>query len=286
MSSPIRSVEVVSTGTVAIRPEHVASSHAPLLWWLLTSRRWTAPRPINVYVVEHEQGLVLFDTGQDRASVTDPHYFPKGIVGWLYGRLAKFQIGTEDTLPAALARSGHDIGDVRYAILSHLHQDHIGGLAELRHAEIVVNDDEWRSLQRPDAALIGLMRGHIELPGLAWRRVSFTDGAGERVGEFPTSIDLFGDGSLILLSTPGHTPGSMSLLVRREGATPLLMVGDLTYDVALMPEKRVPGVGDHAKLQATTRAVNALRTIYPDLVILPAQDPSAADRLHRAEARN
>ena len=57
-----------------------------MLWWLLTSRRWTAPRPINVYVIEHRDGLVLFDTGQDRASVTDPHDFPGGIVGFFYRR--------------------------------------------------------------------------------------------------------------------------------------------------------------------------------------------------------
>jgi N-acyl homoserine lactone hydrolase len=75
---PIQRVSVVSTGTVQIRPQHVESTGSPLMWWLMTSRRWTEPRPINVYVIEHEKGLVLFDTGQDRASVTDPHYFPKG----------------------------------------------------------------------------------------------------------------------------------------------------------------------------------------------------------------
>ena len=94
---PIKAVEVVSAGSVAIRPEHVESNGTPILWWLLTSRRWTAPRPIYVYVVKHEQGLVLFDTGQDRASVTDPSYFPKGIVGWLYRRLARFEISSQET---------------------------------------------------------------------------------------------------------------------------------------------------------------------------------------------
>ena len=47
-------------------------------WWLLTSRQWTPPRPVNAYVIEHAQGLILFDTGQDRASVTDDAYFPGG----------------------------------------------------------------------------------------------------------------------------------------------------------------------------------------------------------------
>jgi hypothetical protein len=72
----VRSVSVISTGWVRIHPEHAYGSKKPLYWWLLTSRRWTPPRPVNVYVIEHARGLVLFDTGQDRASVTDKGHFP------------------------------------------------------------------------------------------------------------------------------------------------------------------------------------------------------------------
>ena len=75
VTDPIRRVSVVSTGQVQIRPDHLASTWRPTAWWLLASRRWTGPRPINAYVIEHRDGLVLFDTGQDRASVTDPGYF-------------------------------------------------------------------------------------------------------------------------------------------------------------------------------------------------------------------
>ena len=46
--------------------------------WLLTTRRWTDSLPINVYVIDHEDGLILFDTGQDRTAVTDPAYYPGG----------------------------------------------------------------------------------------------------------------------------------------------------------------------------------------------------------------
>ena len=64
---PIARVSVISTGSVSIRPEHVGPTRKNTYLWLFTSRRWTAPRPINVYVIEHREGLVLFDTGQDRA---------------------------------------------------------------------------------------------------------------------------------------------------------------------------------------------------------------------------
>lgn len=149
LPDPISNVSVLSTGSVAVRPEHVGPTRLNTYVWLATSRRWTDPRPINVYVVEHRHGVVVFDTGQDRASVTDPCYFPGGPTGLLYSRLARFSISPDQTLSAGLARLGHDVGDVRTAVLSHLHQDHIGGLPELRHADVLVSRDEWQSLNRP-----------------------------------------------------------------------------------------------------------------------------------------
>ena len=282
---PIIRVSVVSTGAVQIRPEHVQSDGSPLAWWLLTSRRWTAPRPINVYVIEHRRGLVLFDTGQDRASVTDPGYFPRGLPGLLYARLARFAISADQTLTRQLLHLGYDIADVRIAVLSHLHQDHIGGLSELTGAEIVVSARERAELDRPLAATVGgLLRDHIDLPGLRWTPVTPSPVDDPSIAPFTHAHDLFGDGSLVLVPTPGHTPGSLSLLLRQPGIAPLLFVGDLTYDVDLLDSGRVPGVGSRRGLRGSSRAVNQLRTAYPDLVILPAHDPSAADRLRRAVA--
>src|SRR5918995_7336118 len=146
-ADPIRAVSVVSTGTVEIHPEHAYGTRKPLYWWLLTSRAWP-PRPINVYVIEHAKGLVLFDTGQDRASVTDDSYFPGGLTGVIYDRLAGFQIGEEDTLTAQLATLGYSPGDVDTAILSHLHEDHMGGLRELSGADLLVSAVEWKELSK------------------------------------------------------------------------------------------------------------------------------------------
>ena len=97
------------------------SDGSPLLWWLLTSWRWTQPLPINAYLIEHEDGLVLFDTGQDRASDTDPAYFPEGLIGVLCRRLARFGIGPGQTLTRQLAAIGYDVADVATVVLSHLH---------------------------------------------------------------------------------------------------------------------------------------------------------------------
>jgi len=256
VTDSILRVSVVSTGQVQIRPDHEASTWRPAAWWLLASRRWTGPRPINAYVIEHRDGLVLFDTGQDRASVTDPGYFPGGITGVLYGRLARFEISPDQTLTAGLDRLGYAARDVKTAVLSHLHQDHIGGLAELDHAEIVVSQAEWDTLSSPLPAMRGLMRRHIDLPGLRWHRIEPEPTGDPDLAPFPAGHDLSGDGSLVLLPTPGHTPGSMSLLVRRPGLPPLMMVGDVTYDADLLKAGHVPGVGSRRRLREATAMIN------------------------------
>ncbi|MEV1175911.1 N-acyl homoserine lactonase family protein [Nonomuraea sp. NPDC049784] len=285
-ANPIKRVSVVSTGSVSIHPEHVAATRKPLYWWLFTSRRWTQPLPINVYVIEHRDGLVLFDAGQDRASVTDPDYFPGGITGVMYDRLSRFDIAPEQTLTSQLAAIGYDIGDVHTAVISHLHQDHIGGLRELTGAQIVVSRREWQSLGQVAPELRGLLRSHIDLPGLRWRHLDPEPLADLTLAPFTTGHDLFDDGSMVLLPTPGHTPGSLSMLVRSSGRAPLLMVGDLTYDVGLLERGHVPGVGEKRQLAATTEMINQFRLANPGLTVLAAHDPSAAPALAGATSRD
>ena len=270
---PISRVTMLSTGTVQIRPEHVKRTRSPLPWWLLTSRRWTSPRPINVYVVEHEHGLVLFDTGQDRASVTDADYFPPGLAGFLYSRLARFSIGQEQTLARQLHLLGYDIAHVRVVVLSHLHQDHIGGLGELGHAQIIVGRSELAAAREHFAEINGYLTQHIFHSGLKWKAVDNT-------------LDIFEDGSLTVASTPGHTPGSLSMLLVQSDFPPLLFVGDLTYDVTLLASEHIPGIGSKAELLASTRRVAEFAAQYPGLVVLATHDPAAQSLLNSAMSKN
>ena len=140
---PIRRISVFTTGTVQIHPEHMAGTWQPTWLWVLTSRRWTAPLPINVFVIEHRDGLVLFDTGQDRASITDPGYFPSGLLLGSLFSMARFEMTAEQTLTAQLKGLGYSPADVRTVVLSHLHGDHIGGLREVAQAELLVSRAEW-----------------------------------------------------------------------------------------------------------------------------------------------
>ena len=282
-SGPIGAVSVLSTGTTQIHPQHAYGSRIPMYAWILGSRRWTPPRPVNVYAIEHAAGLVLFDLGQDRASVTDPGaYFPGQPIRFLYDRLARFQIGPQETLTAQLAARGYAASDVRIAVMSHLHEDHIGGIRELPNAEFLVSRAEWATMEQPLPELRGFLRRHIDVPGVRYRKLAFEPTADPALEPFGEAHDLMGDGSLVLLPTPGHTAGSMSLLVRRTSSASLLMVGDVTYEVELLETGRIPGVGDAADLRKASAMVRELEKHYPGLAVLPAHDPGAAERLRVA----
>jgi glyoxylase-like metal-dependent hydrolase (beta-lactamase superfamily II) len=278
-ADPIRAVSVISTGSVEIHPEHALGTRKPLYWWLLTSRRWLPPRPINVYVIEHAKGLLLFDTGQDRASVTDDSYFPGGFPGIVYDRLARFHISEDETLDAQLATLRYSAADVDTAVVSHLHQDHIGGIPRLGHADLLIAAAEWAQLSGFSPEVRGFLRAHIDIPGVKWTHANFHRTSDAALAPFTESLDVMGDGSLVMLPTPGHTAGSISLLVRRRFLPPLLLVGDLTYDATLLARRQLPGVGDRGQLASTTDKVRILARRMPGLVILPAHDPSAAQRL-------
>lgn len=282
MASRITRVSRFSTGTVDIHPQHAYRGHAPMYWWILTSRRWLEGRPINVYVIEHADGVVVFDTGQDRASVTDPSYFPDGVNGVIYRRLARFHVNQDETFAAGLERLGYSTTDITHAVVSHLHQDHIGGISEIPGAELLVSDDEWRSLHRPLAEARGLLRAHINLPDARWTPITYEPVDNPALRPFVAGRDLFGDGSLMLLPTPGHTPGSMSLFVRLNEGPPLLLVGDLTYDVHALECGASSGVGSKRALRETRTRVMALRANHPAMPILAAHDPAAAGLLDAA----
>jgi glyoxylase-like metal-dependent hydrolase (beta-lactamase superfamily II) len=175
--------------------------------------------PVNAYLVRHPLENVLFDAGQT-AEAARPGYFPAWHP-WL--RLARFELEPSDEVAAQLERLGVPPASVGQIVLSHLHTDHVGGLAAFPGAEVIVSETEWR---RAHGAR-GRLRGYVRLPGRLQART--VGPAGPPLGPFSASHDLLGDGTLTLVPTPGHTPGHLAMLVRGTGRT-WLLAGDLAHD--------------------------------------------------------
>ena len=181
--------------------------------------------PVNVFLVHHPEGLCLFDTGQS-ARAAEPGYLPR----WHpFLRLARFELGPEDEVGAQLARAGIDPASVRWLVLSHLHTDHVGGVGAFPGADVVVSRVEWERAQ----GLSGRLRGYVPRH---WPRPEpvLIDLAGPPVGPFPGSFDVAADGRLLVVPTPGHTPGHVSLIVREECGG-FFLGGDVAHSPAGLP---------------------------------------------------
>jgi N-acyl homoserine lactone hydrolase len=281
-ASAIKAVSVLSTGEGEGHHEHIYGTRKPALWWIFFGRRWVR-LPINFYVIEHQNGLVLFDVGQERAPVTDPDYYPDRITAFFMRNIFRWHIGPEDTLPIQLERAGYSAADVRTAVVSHLHADHVGCIAEIPQADLYTAEEGLEYMRGPDHPERHLVfRDRIEIPGARWRPIPFQPTQVPDLAPFTEAFDLMGDGSMIVLPTPGHLEGSVSMLVRRGDAPPLLLIGDLTYDEDLLQRDQFPAIGDKDELRASFAKVRALKQRMPDLVILPAHDTRAAEKLAAA----
>lgn len=169
--------------------------------------------PMPAYLIEHPKGLVLFDTGLVPDAADDPEK--------VYGGLATFldiRFTPEQRVDRQIEALGYRTSDVKYVIASHTHFDHAGGLYLFPGAQFYVGEGDIRYAYWPDpAGAVFFHRPDIDAArDYRWREVPGCD------------VDLFGDGSVVILFTPGHTPGELSLLVRLPGRN-FLLTGDTVH---------------------------------------------------------
>lgn len=281
----VRNVRVIATGTGSLHPEHMYGTNKPALWWAATSKEWITV-PLNVFVIEHEDGLVLFDTGMDPAAGADPDYWPpERITRWFLDHVFRFEISAEDRLANRLEEAGYPPDDVKVAVLSHLHFDHAGGIADIPQADLLVAPEAWDHLVgSPHPHRDYVPRAKILVPGAKWQLMDFTPTDDPDLAPFTEACDVMGDGSLMVIPTPGHMPGSVSMLIRRAGSPPILLIGDLTYSEELLLRNQVAATGDKEALLESFAKVQAMKAHTPDLVIVASHDTTAADKLATAQA--
>jgi glyoxylase-like metal-dependent hydrolase (beta-lactamase superfamily II) len=232
---------------------------------LLDKTRITVP--VYAYLVDHPRhGVMMIDAGinWEQAHDHDGYYNHNAMVSRLLSERDEYTMTTGQDLRVRLARLGYDVKDVTTVFLTHVHDDHAGGLRHLPQAEVVLDRRDW------DTGVLYPYSFDLVKDNLAFPR--FDSGA---FHAFPESQDFFGDGSVILLPTPGHSPGHMCVLLRMDDGNALFM-GDTLYTlphlaVDQVRQMTIGGADTVHQIDAAQR-IQRLLTEAPSTVPLFAHD--------------
>jgi glyoxylase-like metal-dependent hydrolase (beta-lactamase superfamily II) len=193
---------------------------------------------VEAFLIVHPRGTLLWDSGV----IPDELVRPEGTVE------ARATVHT--TLKGQLAAIGYKPTDITYLALSHNHYDHSANGNNFATATWLVQRPE-RAFMFPDTPPATPVNGAARWSELKNAKTKILDG----------DYDVFGDGSVMIISTPGHTPGHQSLLVNLKKTGPILLSGDLYHYPA---ERTLPNftpfanLGDPAQEVASKARVEAL----------------------------
>jgi N-acyl homoserine lactone hydrolase len=227
--------------------------------------------PIPVFILEHPgAGVVLVDTGFHASVAVDP----KKNMGPVLGRIFKSRMRPDEAVPDQLRERGIDPKDVKTVVMTHLHVDHASGVAQFPDATFIVTEREWESATGGPQ----LRRGYVPRQfdhAFDWRTIDF-DGPGvSSFASFGRSLDLYGDGSVRLVYTPGHTLGHMSVVVRLSDGE-MLIAADSIYTMRTLRDSVMPyGAHDEHEFRRSLREVQMYAKQTPGAVIVPGHDLDA-----------
>jgi N-acyl homoserine lactone hydrolase len=223
---------------------------------------------MTVVLVRHPKGNLLFDAGFGRD--VDQH---AQMLGALMKATTTYRKGT----PAAdqLLADGFDLTKLDGVVLTHAHWDHVSGLDDLRDVPVWLSAAE-RDFIASSTPATQLIRA---ISPAKYRTYEF-DG-GEYLG-YPRSHDVWGDGSIVLVPAPGHTPGSIVAFLTLPSGTRYALLGDLVWqlDGVERPAER-PWLArrqvdlDEESVRQHISLVAAIHKRFPEIQMLPAHDSRA-----------
>jgi glyoxylase-like metal-dependent hydrolase (beta-lactamase superfamily II) len=191
--------------------------------------RWTpganAGKPgafsANCYLIRHANGLMLWDSGINDAVAAMPGGFQRNPLAPSYVLAKPFR--------EQLAAIGVSPDSVTHIAFSHTHGDHVGNANLFTRGTLYIQQAEYDAAFGPEA----VKRYNFETVNYDKLRTS-------KMVKLTGDHDVFGDGSVVILATPGHTPGHQSLLVRLPKRGPVILSGDMVHLQENWTSKRVP----------------------------------------------
>jgi len=271
-------VHPLLTATVGAPPGYVHSDGGRLAGLralgLTTSSAERVRLPIPAFLVEHPSaGLVLVDTGFHTSIAVEDKPF-----GRLGGLIFKdLEMTPEQAVPAQMRALGFDPDAVRTVVLTHLHPDHASGISQFPGATFVLSGEEWHA-----AAHGGLRQGYLRQNfdhAFDYRLLDFGGPAADSFATFGRSLDLFGDRSLVLVSTPGHTAGHLSVVARLSDRE-LLLAGDAVFTMSDLDGRSLPyATFDRHLARRSLREIELYRTETPSALLVPGHDQEVWEQL-------
>lgn len=228
--------------------------------------------PVYAFLVDHPQhGPIMIDTGLNwRQAHAHREYYSGPLLRLAFDE-DEYRLTEEQQLEEQLAGIGFSVGDIGTVVLTHLHEDHLGGVRQLLGARFLVSRADWasRNLGIFPFRRTPSLKNVLTDPEL----VDFTSG---RFGPFEASQDVFGDGSLVLLPTPGHSKGHTSVFLDSGDGWQLLCVGDTLYTIRHLDSDHVRPImvgrrGRDHQLDSIAR-IRTLAREMPELIIAPGHD--------------
>jgi N-acyl homoserine lactone hydrolase len=210
--------------------------------------RWTPGVTANVnkpitlsnscYLIKHAKGWMLWETGYADSIAANPDGFPTAVLHWYWRK--------PQTLTQELAELGLTPADISYVGFSHAHPDHIGNGSLFTAATLYIQDSEYEFYLGPRGKPPAAPANYAKL-----RDIPIVKLQGDR--------DVFGDGSVTILTSPGHTPGHQSLLVKLPKTGAVLLTGDAAHFRDNWDQPRAP-VQNFSKEQ-TLASIDKLKSV-------------------------